>query len=86
LVEKSRKNLSEKVIPFFEKYTLIVKQEQFQKFREIVTRLNNKEHETREGFEKIVNLVFQTKGKGKRKYSKEEILGNPQRLHAENKL
>ena len=31
-----------------------------------------------------VELVFQTKGKGKRKYSKEEILGNPQRLYVGN--
>jgi len=85
LVEKNRKNLSEKIIPFFEKYPLIVKKEQFQKFKEIVNGLNNNEHDTREGFERLVSLVFQTKGKGKRKYSKEEILGNPQRLNVENK-
>jgi radical SAM superfamily enzyme YgiQ (UPF0313 family) len=35
LVEKNRKNISEKIIPFFEKYSLIVKQEQFKKFKEI---------------------------------------------------
>ena len=74
LVEKSRKNLSEKIIPFFEKYPLIVKQEQFNKFKEIVKRLNNNEQFNKERFEKIVELVFQTKGKGKRKYRKEEIL------------
>ena len=84
LVEKSRRNLSEKIIPFFEKYPLIVKKEQFQKFREIVKGLNNNEHDTRQGFERLVDLVFQTKGKGKRKYSKEEILGNPQRLNVES--
>jgi len=39
----------------------------------------------REGFEEMLDLVFQkTKGgKGKRKYSKEQILGNPQRLYVE---
>jgi|SRR3989344_7197040 len=81
LVEKNRKNLSEKIIPFFKKYSLIVKKRQFQLFSEIVERLNNKEQKTREGFENLVELVFKTKGKGKRKYSKEEILGNPQRLY-----
>jgi hypothetical protein len=84
LVEKSRKNLSEKIIPFFQKYPLIVKKKQFQIFSEIVKRLSNKEHNTREGYEALVNLVFQTKGKGKRKYSKEEVLSNPQRLYVEN--
>ena len=84
LVEKSRKNLSEKIIPFFQKYPLIVKQRQFQLFSEIVKRLDKKEQDTREGFEMLIDLVFQTKGKGKRKFSKEEILGNPQRLHVEN--
>ena len=54
------------------------------KFKEIVNGLNNDEHKTREGFERLVNLVFQTKGKGKRKYSKEQILSDPQRLHVEN--
>ena len=84
LVEKNRKNLSEKIIPFFKIYPLIVKQEQFKLFSEIVKKLENNEQETREGFEKIVELVFKTKGKGKRKYSKQEILGNPQRLYVEN--
>src|SRR3989344_3773566 len=86
LVEKSRKNLSERIIPFFNQYPLIVKQKPFQKFSEIVNGLNNNEHNTREGFERLLNLVFQkTKGgKGKRKSSKEDILGNPQRLHAKN--
>ena len=85
LVEKSRKNLSEKIIPFFKKYPLIVKQQNFQKFVKIVDGLNNNEQNTKEGFEKLLNLVFEkTKGgKGKRKYSKEEILGNPQRLYVE---
>ena len=84
LVEKNRKNLSKKIIPFFQKYVLIVKEKQFKLFSEIVKKLENNEQKTREGFEELVELVFQTKGKGKRKYSKEEILGNPQRLHVEN--
>ena len=84
LVEKSRKNLSEKIIPFFQKYLLIVKKKQFELFSEIIKRLENNEHKTQDGYENIVNLIFQTKGKGKRKYSKEEVLSNPQRLHVEH--
>jgi len=86
LVEKSRTNLSERIIPFFQKYPLIVKQEQFQKFTKIVQGLNNKEQNTREGFEKLLDLVFQKPkgGKGKRKYSREDILSNPQRLNVKN--
>ncbi len=86
LVEKNRRRLTEQVIPFFQKYPLIVKRPAFQKFSEIVAGLNNNEQDTKEGFEKLLNLVFQkTKGgKGKRKYTMEQILGNPQRLYVEN--
>ena len=82
-VVKSRKYLTEKVIPFFENYHLIVKKKKFNQFNEIIKRLNNKEHDTKEGFENLVHLVFQMKGKGKRRHTKEEILGNPQRLYVE---
>ena len=77
----------EAIIPFFEKYPLIVKEQSFSNFREIVLRLNNKEQDTKKGFERLINLVFIKfeGGKGKRKYSKEEILSNPQRLHVENR-
>jgi len=87
LVEKNRKNLSDKIIPFFIKYPLIVKQKQFQKFTEIVNKLNKNEQNSREGFENLLDLVFMEikGGKGKRKYSREEILGNPQRLYVEHK-
>ena len=86
LVEKNRKNLTEKIIPFFEKYPLIVKQKSFRKFSEIIKCLNNGEQNTREGFEKMLDLIFQKSvgGKGKRKYSKQEILSNPQRLYVKN--
>ena len=87
LVEKSRKRLTEKVIPFFKQYPLFVKKQPFQKFSEIIARLNRNEQANKEGFEQLLNLVFQkTKGgKGKRKYSIEQILGNPQRLYVENR-
>jgi len=87
LVEKNRKNLTDKVIPFFQKYSLVVKKQSFQKFSEVVERLNKNEQDTKEGFEYLLKLVFQktSGGKGKRKYTMEEILGNPQRLYVENR-
>ena len=86
LVEKNRKRLTEQVIPFFKKYQLIVKQRSFQKFTKIIEGLNNNEHDTLEGFEKLLELVFQPSkgGKGKRKYTKEDILSNPQRLYVKS--
>jgi len=75
LVEKNRRNLKEKIIPFFRKYPLIVKREQFENFCLIVNGLENGEQNSEKGFERLINLVFQKhSGKGKRKYTKEEIL------------
>ena len=74
LVVKNRRSLTEKVIPFFRRYPFIIKAKQFQLFSEIVERLNKEEHKTEKGYRYLVDLVFQTKGKGKRKYSKKEIL------------
>ncbi len=86
LVEKNRRNLSEKIIPFFKRYPLIIKQKQFKNFCLIVKGLEKGEQNTKEGFEKLIDLVFQKhSGKGKRKYSKEEVLSSPQRLHAKHK-
>ena len=86
LVEKSRQRLTEKIIPFFKKYPLIVKKKTFQKFCDVLEGLNEGEQNTREGFERLLDIVFQKTlgGKGKRKYSREEILSNPQRPYVEN--
>jgi len=46
------------VIPFFDKYPLVVKKESYQKFRTIVQMMQQKEHFTREGFTRIVDLAF----------------------------
>ena len=74
LVVKHRRSLTEKVIPFFRRYPLIIKAKQFRLFSEIVERINREEHKTEKGYRDLVELVFKTKGKGKRKYSKQEIL------------
>lgn len=65
----------EKVIPFFNKYQLRVKAETFNLFRQAVFMLSTKQHKTREGKVKIVEIAYTMNqlGKGK-KWNKEEIL------------
>ncbi len=70
----SRRNLIEKVIPFFDRYPLIVKESTYKIFKEIVLALEKKEHFTEEGFKKIVTLAYSMNQQGKgRKYTKEYI-------------
>ena len=70
----SRKSILDRVIPFFEKYPLPVKSEEFFRFREIVKAMEKKEHWSVDGFKRIVALAYQMNQKGKgRKYTKEYI-------------
>jgi|SRR3989338_431768 len=70
----SRRAITEKVIPFFDKYPLIVKQESYKKFRSIVYMMESKEHFTKEGFKKIVEIAYSMNQMGKgRKHTKEYI-------------
>lgn len=71
----SRRNLIEKVIPFFDKYPLITKKETYITFRKIVISMEKKEHLSEDGFREIVNLAYSMNQQGKgRKYPKEYIL------------
>lgn len=73
----SRRGIIEKVIPFFDRYPLITKGENYQKFREIVLMMEKREHWTRPGFEKIVHLAYSMNQQGKgRKHPKEFILAS----------
>ena len=70
----SFKGLQEKVIPFFKKYPLIVKDETYKKFRTIVMAMVKKEHITIDGFKKIVDIAYSMNQQGKgRKNTKEFI-------------
>jgi len=75
----NRRTLSEKVIPFYEKYVFpfSAKRETYISFKELVTRLDKKEHFTKEGMREIVKLAYSmnpfSKGK-ERKKSLQEIL------------
>ena len=71
---ENNKTLHEKIVPFFRKYQLAVKAEDFKKFSDIVARLERKEHLNIEGFKRIVDIAFTMNAQGKnRKYSKEYI-------------
>ena len=70
----SRRNIIEKIIPFFDKYPLVVKQNDYLKFKEIVMAMEQGEHKTVSGFKRLVLLAHTMNGQGKqRKYSKEYI-------------
>ena len=69
----NRRQLREKLIPFFEKYRLIVKREEFELFKEIVERLEKKEHWRIEGFKALLSLTYKLT-RQKRKRSFEEVM------------
>lgn len=59
---RCRRSLWEKVVPFFEKYVLPfsapTKRETFYQFREILERMNRKEHLTPHGLARIVEKAY----------------------------
>lgn len=71
----SRRNIIERVIPFFDRYPLITKHENYQKFRDIVLAMEANKHRTKEGMKEIVELAYTMNQQGKgRKHPKEFIL------------
>ena len=72
----NRRQLSEKILPFFRKYRLIGKDTDFQKFARIVEGLENKEHADKAKFISLVKLAFEMNLEGKqRRYKLDEVLG-----------
>lgn len=70
----SWRNIIEKIIPFFDKYPLVVKQTDYLKFKTIVVAMQQKEHHRVSGFKRLVSLAHTMNAQGKqRKYSKEYI-------------
>ena len=71
----NRRQLSEKILPFFRKYRLIGKDKDFQKFARIVEGLERKEHADKEQFISLVKLAFGMNLEGKqRRYNLDEVL------------
>ncbi len=74
-VVDNRRQLIEKVIPFFNKYQLVVKFADFERFKQVVLGLETKEHKNKNGFIKLMEIAFDMNLKGKqRKHKIEEIV------------
>ncbi len=70
----ARQSLLDRVIPFFERYPVLTKKDEFQRFRRIVKGMENKEHWTIDGFKRLVSLAYEMNQQGKgRKHTKEYI-------------
>jgi LAGLIDADG DNA endonuclease family protein len=68
-------DLEQKVIPFFERYPPVIKQDDFRRFADIVRAMRNREHLQRPGFERCLKLAYAMNFAGKqRSRSIEEIL------------
>lgn len=71
----NRRQLAEKLIPFFEKYKPITKQEDFKKFLKIVFALERKDHSDLKKFKRLIKEAFSMNLEGKqRRYRLEEVL------------
>ena len=66
--------LTAKVIPHFREYPLLSgKRRDFELFAEAVEMMERKEHLTKAGFNRIVDLAFEMNTSGNRKFTKEEM-------------
>jgi hypothetical protein len=71
---RSIQELTEKVIPHFEKFPLLSsKQKEFKLFAEICRRMLRKEHLMTEGFRRISKLAESLNTDGKKKYLRSEF-------------
>lgn len=75
LIIKRRQDLVEKLLPFFDKHLLYSnKSKDYAVFKEVLLRIAKKDHLTKLGFNKIVNLVFSLKRNTNKKYSRRDLL------------
>lgn len=75
LLVKERKDLKEKVIPFFKKYKLhTTKKQDFSVFCKVLEIIEQKKHLNKAGFTEVVNLVFSLQRVTNKRYSKETLL------------
>ena len=76
-IVKDRKDLENKVIPFFKKYKLRTnKLQDFNKFCWILEQIKSKNHLKIDGFKRIVNKILRDEQFGHRRYSKSYILSH----------
>jgi hypothetical protein len=86
LVVRNRRDLLDRVIPFFERCPLLsTKHAEFERFARIVRSMALGSHRTQAGFEALLDEALSMNGSGQhRKVRWKELvaLQNPQRLHA----
>ena len=76
-IVQSRREIIDKVIPFFKKNKLIVKRKDFEIFTEVVESLEKHQHGNVKDFKKLLKKVFTMNGNGKfRKYKLEDVLNS----------
>ena len=78
-VVRDRKDLTTKVIPFFERYPLQTeKRKDFEIFRDIVQMMQRGDHLTFANFERLIKAAFSMNANGKyRKRKMQDILAQP---------
>jgi len=75
LIVKDRKDLREKVVPFFKKHPVhSQKKNDFLIFMQALEIISKGEHLKRKGFKKVVNLAFQSPKTSLKRYSKNMLL------------
>ncbi|PIT83919.1 hypothetical protein COU37_05535 [Candidatus Micrarchaeota archaeon CG10_big_fil_rev_8_21_14_0_10_45_29] len=71
----NRRQLHEKIIPFFERYKLLVKARDFEIFSKIVRDLEQKKHSNIDSFKEMVKIAFEMNQNGKqRRYILSEVM------------
>jgi hypothetical protein len=76
-VVDARRNLMEKILPFFKRHKPIMKWREFQYFAEIVEGLEKGEHRSLEGFKKLLEKAYEASSD--RKYKLNDILSEVER-------
>src|SRR3989344_8190588 len=75
LIVKDRKDLQRKVIPFFRKYPLFTtKRNDFEVFEQVLLLIEKGKHLQKEGFNRIVELVFSQQRITNKRYSRDILL------------
>ena len=74
LIVKDRKDLQKKVIPFFKNFPLFTtKRIDFEVFEQVLKYIEKREHLQKDGFNRIVELVFSQQRITNKRYSKEVL-------------
>ena len=75
----NRRQLREKITPFFERYPLLVKNHDFEIFSKIVNGLEQKQHSKLDSFVSLIKMAFMMNYLGKqRRYKLSDILNSLQ--------